>query len=288
MLAGTLFALGCAVFWLFANVTIRPSSRRYGPLPALVWAQIAGLIPALGIAFIAEGAPAGYSTRALISLAIASLAALLAYGGLFTALARGKLSVVAPIISAWSALSVLIGLIWLGESLTILRGFAIILVLACNAWLAHMEGRSESKSSASTTALLAAAVSFVGFGLMVPAVKVLGEEVGPAWAVPAVWGLELALALPLLALLGQLKNVPRSCRDWIGAGRPGLFEVAGFLCISFAIAPGRAPVSVVGPISSLATAFSVLWGLFLLKEKLPPAAIIAAAGASLGVILVSL
>jgi drug/metabolite transporter (DMT)-like permease len=50
----------------------------------------------------------------------------------------------------------------------------------------------------------------------------------------------------------------------------------------------HAPLSVLSPVSSLSTAASVALGMFLLGERLRPSAIVGAACASVGVVLVNL
>jgi drug/metabolite transporter (DMT)-like permease len=104
--------------------------------------------------------------------------------------------------------------------------------------------------------------------------------------VALVWGVELAIGVPVLRLLGRLGPRPRNRAEWSSVARASLFEAAGFVAVSIAL--GRAPTSVVSPLSSLSTAGSVLLGVLLLRERMARWALVGAACASLGVVLVNL
>jgi drug/metabolite transporter (DMT)-like permease len=282
-----ILALGCAVCWLLANVTIRPVATRHGPFRALVFAQTFGL----GIALVAtlglEGPPAPPTTSAgWTAFAIAAPAALLAYAGLFSALATGRLSIVAPIIASWSAPACIAGLLFFGEELSSREALGIGAIFFGTLVLARIEGRGQKNAAGKQGGgILAAMASALGFAAMVTAVKVLGDDTGPMAAVVWTWTGELVLAFGFLIWRGQLRPWPQSRRAWAALALPGSFEVTGFVCMSAAVAIG--PVAIVAPVSNLATALSVLWGLVVLRERLPRPALIAGLVVSVGVVLTS-
>lgn len=285
-MAPIFFALGCALCWLFANVTIRPVSRRFGAFRALIGAQTLALFPALIATWIFEGQPRlPESGRGGLALAIAASSALFAYGGLFAALERGRLAIVAPIIASWSALALAIGIFAFDERLSLREGVGIGGILVGTFVLARREG-PRNRPEAKEAGLLAAFVSALGFGAMVSAVKVVGEEVGPLTAVTWTWAGELILAYSVLFFArvprGSERMTPRRVPALI---LPGAFEMGGFVCLSLALASG--PVAIVAPVSNLATTFSVLWGLFVLRERLSATALAAAIAVSAGVLLVA-
>src|SRR6185295_18675472 len=105
MLAGVLLGLGASACWALANVAIARSARALGSFRALLWAQLAGAVmAAIGSAAIDERhlavAPSvgGW-------IAVAGVAALLAYVCMFYAFEHGKLTIVVPIMSSWAVLS---------------------------------------------------------------------------------------------------------------------------------------------------------------------------------------
>ncbi|MEZ6197803.1 MAG: EamA family transporter [Planctomycetota bacterium] len=278
-------ALGCAVSWLLANVTIRPVAREHGPFRALVLAQVPGLAVAALAAFLLEGAPtAPADARSLGALAAAGVSALVAYSGLFSALDRGRLAVVAPIIASWSALAALAGFVLFGERLGVYEAVGVSAIFLGTLALARLERGAPAHHDGRRGGVGAALASSLGFGVMVTSVKILGETTGPAWAVAWTWSAELLLAFPLLAFRRRLLPLP-SPRQWTLLARPGLCEVAGFTFMSLAVASG--PVAIVAPVSNLATALSVAWGALVFRERLPLPAWLACLAVCAGVLLVA-
>ena len=281
---GVLFAFGSAVFFALANMGIGSSSRRFGALPALVWAQLIGLLLVIPAAFVIQGTPV-VPDHSWLPLLVAGFAAVAAYSGLFLAFGTGQLSVVAPLVSSWSVIAVLTAIVWPGEPLRLIPGLGVLCVVAGNAALARISTHPDSPTATPWKAFGYAGLSAVGFGVMVPALDVAAQGIGPLWTIPGVWGIELCLLTPLAFWHRASRQLPRG-RDWIQAGRAGLLEVTGFICIVFAVT--NAPIVVVGPISSLSTAFSVALGVVVLGEHVPKKGLVAAGVACMGVVLVNL
>lgn len=293
---GVLWGLVCALAWSAANYNIKPAAASHGDLGALFQAQIAGGLAIIPAALWLEGVPSfSLEPRGQLALGIAGLSAVIAYVGLFAALRRGRLALVAPLISGWTVLSVLIGVLWMGESMGASQWVGVGLVILGNALLARVGGEGDPGEARSGLGGVGwALLSALGFGVMVPAVDVLGADLGRLWAVPAVWSLELVLGVSLWALLGlaglNLKVFGRQslATDLKGAvqvGRVGVLEVLGFVGMSVGV--GAAPVAIVAPVASLSTGFSVLWGTWLRGERLTRLALIGAITASVGVVMAS-
>ena len=98
-----------------------------------------------------------------------------------------------------------------------------------------LRDEADGPDSTPPLALGLAVLSALGFGALVPAVDVAGAGVGRLWALPAVWGADLLIALPFLVGLRLVKARPRGGADWIRAGRVAFFEGSGFVCMSFAL-----------------------------------------------------
>lgn len=286
MVFGTIFGLLSALSWSVANATIGGASRRFGTWGALFGAQLVGSAVAVPAALVYEGVPSVPDASVLLMIAVSAAAALLAYGGLFAALRRGQVAVVSPIVSGWTLISVGIAVVWFGETLTVGRGAGVILVILGNALLAVFgAARRGSTSGTGRGALGAAVLSAVGFGVMTPAVAVVSRSIG-LWTIPAVWAVELAVAIPVALRLGLIRSWPRAVADWRPLLAPGAFEAIGFIAILLGLA--LAPLAVVTPASSLSTGLSVLWGLWLLRERLRTPALVGAALAVAGVVVVNL
>lgn len=282
-LLGTTLALGSAASWSAANIAIQSASRRFGSWGALVWAQVVGVIITVVAALVVHGPPPVPDAATALAIAGAGLFAALAYSGLFESLRLGQVAVVTPIISAWSVVSVAWA-VFAGSPLSLLGGLGVALVVIGNAVLAR-----TGSGDATDTPLAAAAwatASAIGFGCMVPLIDHIGESLGRLWAIPAVWGVELAVGVPILLRQRRLERVPKSRDDWVMAIRTGVFEVGGFIALTLAL--GAAPLTVVSPISSLSTAGSVILGILWLRERLRLATVIGAAVACAGVVVVNL
>jgi drug/metabolite transporter (DMT)-like permease len=279
---GTALGLGSAVSWACANVSIKPSSQRFGSWSALVWTQLIGglLVTLAALAF--EGPPTDVMASAT-PLLIAGVSAGVAYGGLFAALGSGQLAVIAPIISVWSVVSVGIAVVRDGAPISVAGASGVVLVLLGNVVLAR--SGAERDGATPPSAVMLALVSSLGFGIMVPAIDHVRAGIGPLWTVPLVWAIELTILVPILWRLGKLERRPRSRYDLFVASRAAVFEVAGFICLSYGLA--YAPVTVISPLSSLQTAGSVALGLLLLGERVRRSALLGAVAASIGVVLVN-
>ncbi|HHH31890.1 MAG TPA: DMT family transporter [Polyangiaceae bacterium] len=280
---GTALALTSALSWSAANLAIQGAARRFGTWGALIWAQLIGGVIAIAASSIVHGLPTTFDGPTLLAVLAAGVSASLAYAGLFQSLRLGQVAVVTPIISAWAVVSVAWAAL-AGAPLSTLAAIGVACVVIGNGVLARTGSGADSGTP--ILAIVWATGSALGFGCMVPLIDRIGAALGRLWAIPAVWVVELAVLLPILVHQGRLGPRPRGTADWIVALRTGVFEVGGFIALTFALA--FAPITVVSPISSLSTAGSVLLGVIVLRERLRPITLAAAAVACVGVVLVNL
>ncbi len=291
---GVLLGLCAACCWTLANAAIQPATKRCGEVGALLQVQAAGGVAVVLAACLMEGMPGELDGRGAAALACAGASALAAYLGLFGALGRGSLSSAVPLISSWSVVSAGVGVVVLDDTISALQLLGVGCAVAGNVLLAKSQQASDSKEDSESskgrmvTMALALMAAF-GFGLMVPATDVLGEQVGRLWAIPMVWSVEIFLGLLAWPVLRQWLPAPRLVRNvgdvWV-VSRAGVLEVAGFVAISVGV--GLAPVALVAPAASLSTGLTVLWGVAVLRERLRPLGVLGAMLASVGVVLVSI
>jgi len=124
----------------------------------------------------------------------------------------------------------------------------------------------------------------LGFGVLIPAVARVAPATGRVGSVVAVFGADILLGLPLAAWFRvDLRPPPRGA--WVPVGLAGLFETAGFVCI--ALAGARAPLAVVSPLASLASALTVLYAWVVLRDRPHPVALAGAALAAAGVLVLA-
>ena len=282
------FALGCAICWTLANVTIQIASRRVGPVAALMYALLGGTCLLAMLALILDGAPPIPTLRDWGLLAAAGTSAILAYGGLFVAMGLGQIAVAAPIVSAWSVVALIIGVAFQGERVTTLAAAAIALVIGGNLVLGVSEirrgGHDPEKDGKSRLAIGAALLSALGFGLLAPFTNAAVESMGEYWPPPMIWALAAIAGLAGLAIQRRSVRV----RVSVPGGQlsmlflPAVFEAAGFLFLVLAMQ--SAPMAVVAPVCSLATGMTVIVGIAWMRERVRFAALVGAGAASAGVV----
>jgi drug/metabolite transporter (DMT)-like permease len=294
MLFGVVMGLLASASWAGANVFVQRSARRVGPLRALVWAQIAGMIGAAPLAWLLDTRVRSPDRGTVLWAAVAGLAAVLAYPCLFYATLRGRLSVVVPIMSAWSVVAAGISLGLLGERLRPAHGAGAALVMLGVLVVSRFsqDGAPASAPAPAPTGgrgviggLWAALGGALGFGVLIPAIGRLAPTTGSLGAIPLVFLLDLLLGVPVARWRGIELSRP-SGRAWLPVLGAGLFETMGFAWISLGMT--HAPVSVVAPLAGLASAFTVLFA-WLVQGERPGLGVLLGAGlACAGVITLAL
>jgi drug/metabolite transporter (DMT)-like permease len=258
MISGTVLALATAWLWAAANLAIRSAAQRIGSWGALIGAQIVGGAAIVAAAIVVEGSPGRLDGQAMLALAIAAAASCVGYAGLFESLRRGPVSLVTPMISSWALLSMLVAAATeraLPSRVALLGGGMVIIgnALVARTTGSRPDARAETTSDAARD----------------------GTRLALGWA--------LLAAVPVIGRLRMFGPRPRA-RDWPALLGAGLLEAGGFVALSIALA--RSSVAVVSPLASLSTTITVLFGVVWLRERPHFLALLGAAIACAGVVLV--
>ncbi len=286
MFSGMLLGLCASASWALANVVVQRAGRSVGAIPALFWALLAGVaISAAGSAAldayrgVFTGADAGW-------LAVAGVSGLTAYACLFYAFEHGRLTLAVPIMSSWAVLSAALSIALFHERLTPGQLGGAGLVIAGAVVVARQAQRTEPVPAGVRHGWLPASVgTAVGFGVLMPAMRRLVPVFGPVGTVGAVYAAALVLAVPLILVLGiRLPVPPRRAWSWILLS--GLLETLGSVCITFG--SRRAPLAIVSPLASLASAFTVAFAWAALRDRPPRGVLLGAALVSAGVVVLAL
>lgn len=288
MLAGVLLGLGASVSWALANVAVARSAQRAGVFRALLWSQLIGLALLAEFAFLYDFRPQPVTGTIIAWTIGAGFAALLAYVCLFYAFQHGRLSIAVPIMSSWAVIAAGISVGLLGERVHAGQLLGAGLVVAGVLLVSHhARGEAKAEQAASSRRprwLLASVGAAVGFGVLIPAIGQMAPATGRLGSICVVYVVEILLGLPV-ALLFRVRLGPPPLGAWPAVFLAGLFETAGFACIALSV--GRAPLALVSPLSSLASALTVLYAWLVLRERPAWPVAVGAALACAGIIVLA-
>jgi drug/metabolite transporter (DMT)-like permease len=294
MPAGLLFGLGAAVSWGLVDVCAAVAGRRLGSLKVLAGAQIASIV-VLAIAGIVSRVGLPREPTIILAASAAGIAAAGAYLSFFTALRIGPLAVVSPTVAAYGGLTVILAVIFRGESLTAAQavGAAIATVGVILAGVVFDGGIRGTR-------IVSRGIGFALVALVLFAVVTVGMA-GPIKAagwLPVVLVSRIANTLLSCVLLGAaLASRSPRLAPFVTTAEPktraafgivvlaGLFDVVGL--ISFAIGLEVAETWLVGLASSFGPAVAVLVAVAILGERLRPTQWLGLAGIAAGLVFVA-
>lgn len=256
-----LMGLLSALCWGVTDYLSGKAARELGVFKALFVSHLFGLIM-LSLIFFVFSIPFELKISGLLTAAIASFCNLLGMVFLLKALSIGKVSVVAPLVSLYGAVTTVLAIISGRQvSWIVLSGLFLCILGACLASISPShDGKRESPTSVGF-ALMSSLSLGLGFWLQGEfAVKELG-------VIQSLW-IYYATALMFLALvvMGR-KDVKKPSLGMLGL----LFciscmSLTGFFTLAYGASLGH--VAVVTVLSSLASAVTALLGFTLKQERL--------------------
>jgi drug/metabolite transporter (DMT)-like permease len=251
-------ALGASVAWGGSDFVAGLASRRMPLLAVLVGSQVAGL--ALLLALLAVAGEAPPPGGAVLAAAVAGIAELVGFAALYQGLARGPMSVVAPVSSAAALVPVVASLIT-GErpATAAIVGMGLVLLgaaLACAERDADAARRRAGAVPGAALAVLAA----LSFGSFFVAMDTAAHEAGAAWAVALNRSTSVSVLVFAVALMRPRIGFARS--DVATVATVGLLDAAANAMFAFALTQGlTSTVSVLGslyPVTTVVLAAMVL------------------------------
>jgi uncharacterized membrane protein len=272
--------LATAVLWASTLLGSARSARLIGSWSTLGWVMLVGLAVTVPL-IVFTSAPVQLTQYEILHLTAAGIAN---SGGLllvYTALRRGKVGVVGPIVSTEGAI---------GATLAILAGdpisgpaIAILALIATGVVLAAIDRRSSdpeeeaaSTVSPTVTALLALGGALL-FGINLYATSRIATDLPIAWAVlPARVAGVIGVTIPLL-LMRRL-HLTRAAAPFVVF--VGLAEVAGTATYAFA---SRESTAIAAVIASQFAGIAAIAAFFLYGERLDRIQVIGVVTIAIGV-----
>jgi drug/metabolite transporter (DMT)-like permease len=252
--------LGAAFLWATSTLCSARSTRIIGPAAVLAWVALTGL--AANLVLVAVGPPPGpLTTPDLLWMLAAGVGNVLGLILVYSALRRGKVGVVAPIVSTEGSVAALLA-VATGEPLGVASA-ALLAVMAFGVALAavapeKLPVRGERKS----VSVGLAAVAALSFGVSLFATGRLGTSLPVGWALlpPRAIGV-VAVTIPM-ALTRRLR-LTRSAVPFVVT--TGLAEVFGFASY---VAGARHGIAVAAVLASQFAAIASVAAYLLFRERL--------------------
>jgi uncharacterized membrane protein len=270
-------ALSAAALYGVADFAGGLATRSISAWRVTVWSQVFGL-PLLAVAILIVGF-SDVTTTDLLLGAIAGAFGLVGLVLLYSALAAGSMSVVAPIVGVLAATIPVAWDVADGGEISAIQWMGIC--VAIGAVLLLASGRADT--SITGRVLIQAVGAALAFSVFVIAMSQTSEASGlwplvPARTVSVVVGFLVLATTSTVALPdGRLLRL---------VGFIGITEVAAGIAIVLAVQ--RGPLGINAVISSLYPAFTVLAALIVLKERPGHAQVVGIVLAILAVLLLAL
>ena len=256
ILGGLVASICFAVSALCASA----SSREIGASPTLAWAMTIGLVLVLpGVAVAGAGHLSTEQIVLLGVLGVTNVAGLLIE---YVAFRRGKVGVVAPVVSTEGAIATLIAVI-AGASISA-RTASLLVVVTIGVILAtaHPDTPDATRHTTGVRSAVLAIPSAILFGVNLYITGHLGRRLPVVWVLlPARLLGCMCIAVPLAA--GGKLRLPRSAVPLVAA--VGVAEVAGIL--SFTLG-ARHDLAVAAVLASEFGALSAVGGYIFFGERL--------------------
>ena len=273
-------ALGCALVWGAADFCGGLASRRAAALAVVALSHLVGLgllvvlLPWTGgdprLEDLLWGAAAGIAGGAGLAL-------------FYRALARGVMSVVAPVTAVTAAaVPVVVGLLG-GERVAPWAAAGIVLALAAVV-LVSAEGGLSSLRSAPTARPWPALTAGAVFGLFFVLLDRTGETAGLS---PLVASRLVSVALVVALALGRRQSlaIPRTALAWVLAA--GVGDVSAVALFLLATQQGG-QLAITGVLASLYPVSTVVLAQVVLRERLVPTQLAGLVTAAVAVLLISM
>jgi len=279
---GVALSLFALVAWGIGDFLIQRTTRLVGSAKALFFIGIVGFI-ALS-PFVVPELP-HLSLADILLLSFLSLIVMAGAAFDFEALRQGKIAVVEPVVGLELPMAVAISVVFIGESLTPLQFFFMLLVFV-GTLLVVMRSFHHASLRLLEKGVLLAFLAAIGTALTSVLVGVSSQEVSP---LTAVWFSHGALAIVsggVVIFTGKSKTILKDLKKHpFTIGAHSIADNAAW--IAFAAAATMVPISVATTISGGYVALAVLLGIFINREKVKKHQVVGITLVSVGIVVLS-
>jgi len=259
---GILFGIVAMLSWGVSDFLAAKAARKTSVLSTLFWSQIAGILMLLLIYPLFFKVPA-------ISLAIATLILasaflnIVALLGFYKGMQIGSVSIISPIASAYSTVTVILSLIFLNEKLSGLQATGIILAIS-GAVLTSFRFHDLIKLNFrnSVAGVKYGLISLFSWGIFFVLVGILVKDIG--WFLPPLIIKTIGIFYMLSYAGASKKTIPFPKNTALFIILLGILETIGFLSVGAGM--GFEQISIVAPVSSTYPLITIILAQIFFKE----------------------
>jgi drug/metabolite transporter (DMT)-like permease len=262
-LTGLALGLAAALSWGFADYSAALASRETGALRVLLGLHITAMV-LLGIACAVTGDLARVAAADVPPFLLIGAIGWASYLAFYRALAIGPISVVSPIVSGYAAITVLLAVLLLGESLAPVELLAVVMAFA-GVVLASSDLASLGGQHVAARGPLLGLAAMIGLGGFVYGVSSYADEFG--WLVPLfVARGATTVLLAASAVPGAAWRFPRrSPRLLATLVLLGVLDTGGY--VAFNLGVREADTAIVATASAPYAVIPILLGVLVLAER---------------------
>ena len=265
-----IFGLVAALGWGCSDLLAAIGSRRMGSRATVMVAQIVGLL-CFGLLWVVTTPEWRLPARDVAILLGSGCFAGIAYFTIYRGLELGPVALVSPIASAFAAVTVLLAVVLLGESLGPILLSGVVLTIVGVVLASTDLRRFEVEAKRHRRGLPYAFAAMVGFGVAAFVSGSLAKDYGwlPPIALSRVGSLILITAVTLAMRGREREGVRRISPRNLGiAAAAGVTDIIGVVAYSRGSELGL--VSIVAAVSATFTLIPVAGGILLFSERPAP------------------
>ena len=263
--ASLIFAFIAMICWGFGDFFIQRSSRKIGNVESLLFIGIIGLIGLFPLVIGDIHALFEWQNLLLIGF----LGVLTFVAGLldFEALKEGKLSVIEVVLEIELPITILLGLIFFGETLTAMQWVVISFIFIGILLMAFKKAHFKNIKLFLEKGVLIAILGSIGMGGINFLTAASSRQVSP---IMAIWGPALVFSILCIIVIWRREGFSKTFANlrsykWLVLGM-GIFDTAAWTTYAFATNQGE--LAVITAITESYPAICLFLGLWINKEKI--------------------
>jgi drug/metabolite transporter (DMT)-like permease len=265
-----IFGLAAALGWGCSDLLAAIGSRRMGSRATVMVAQIVGLL-CLGLLWVVTTPEWRLPARDVVILLGSGCFAGIAYFTAYRGLELGPVALVSPIASAFAAVTVLLAVVLLGESLGPILLTGVVLTIVGVVLASTDLRRFEVEAKRHRRGLPYAFAAMVGFGVAAFVSGSLAKDYG--W-LPPITLARVGSVILITAVTLAMRDREREGMRRISPRNLGIAAAAGVTDIIGVVAYSRGSelglISIVAAVSATFTLIPVAGGILLFSERPAP------------------